>query len=180
MCAVLRWVHISTCFWEEWISCSQSQRPKGSSRLSLATEAKANVCHGMEVQQSKQHGWLEYVRRYHWHGGIYWDCTETYCHQDDVFHGKSMVIISRQCQVSFCMCDCTTAWFCRQSECARLASRSVSYWKCMAHLEKENQTTAITDCWASEVLYQARLDKNFTCRTLTISILNSQTIKHCN
>ncbi len=124
MCAVLRWVHISTCFWEEWISCSQSQRPKGPSRLSLAT--KANVS-GMEVQQSKQHGWLEYVRRYHWHGGIYWDCTETYCHQDDVFHGKSMVIISRQCQVSFCMCDCTTAWFCRQSECARLASRSVSY-----------------------------------------------------
>ncbi len=78
MCAVLRWVHISTCFQEKWISSSQSQRPKGPSRLSLATEAKANVCHGMGVQQSKQHGWLAYVRRYYWHGGIYWDCTEIY------------------------------------------------------------------------------------------------------
>ncbi len=29
---------------------------------------------------------------------------EIYCHQDDVFHGKSMVIRSRQCQLSFCMC----------------------------------------------------------------------------
>ncbi len=57
MCAVLRWVHISTCFWEKWISSSQSQSPKGPSRLSLPTEAKANVCHGMGVQQSKQHGW---------------------------------------------------------------------------------------------------------------------------
>ncbi len=63
--------------------------------------------------------------------------------------------------------------FVDRSKCARLASRSVSYWKCMAHHEKENQTTTITDCWASEVLYQARLDKIFGCRTLTISILNS-------
>ncbi len=37
----------------------------------------------------------------------------------------------------------------------------------------------ITDCRASEVLYQARLDKNLACKTLTISILNSQTMKHC-
>ncbi len=77
MCAVLRWVHISTCLREKWISSFQSQRPKGPSRLSLATEAKANVCHGMGVQQSKQHGWLAYVQRYYWHGGIDWDCTET-------------------------------------------------------------------------------------------------------
>ncbi len=52
---------------------------------------------------------------------------------------------------------------------------SVSYWKCMAHHEKENQTMTLTDCWASEVLNQARLDKDFACKTLTISILNSQT-----
>jgi len=25
MCAVLRWVHISTCFWEKWVSSSQSK-----------------------------------------------------------------------------------------------------------------------------------------------------------
>ncbi len=33
--------------------------------------------------------------------GLYRDI---YYHQDDVVHGKSMVIMSRQCQVSFCMC----------------------------------------------------------------------------
>ncbi len=45
MCAVLRWVHISTCFRKKWISSSQSRRPKRPSKLSSATEAKANVCH---------------------------------------------------------------------------------------------------------------------------------------
>ncbi len=75
-CAAHRWVQISTCFREQWISSSQSQRSKGPSRLSLATEAKANICHGMREQQSKRHGWLAYVRKYYWHGGMYWNCTE--------------------------------------------------------------------------------------------------------
>ncbi len=152
---VLRWVHISTSIWEKWISSSQSQRPKGPSRLSLATEAKAKICHGMGVKQSKWLGWLKYVRRYYWNGG--WDCTETYCHQDDVFHGKSMLLY--QDNASSHSACAKTEWFRRQSECARLASRSVSYWKCMAHHENEHETMTITDCWASEVLYQARLDK---------------------
>ncbi len=78
MCSVLRWVHMSTCFWEKWMVSSQSHRPKGPSTLSSATEAKSNVCHGMGVQQSKQHRWLGYVWRYYWDGGIYWDCKETY------------------------------------------------------------------------------------------------------
>ncbi len=51
-------------FLGKWILSSQSPRQKGPFRLSLATEAKANVCHGMGVLQSKQHGWLAYMRRY--------------------------------------------------------------------------------------------------------------------
>ncbi len=47
--------------WEKWMSSFQSQRPKGPSRLSSAKDAKAHICHGMGVQQSKQHGWLAYV-----------------------------------------------------------------------------------------------------------------------
>ncbi len=38
--------------------------------------------------------------------GLYRDI---YCHQDDVFHGKSMVMRSRQCR-SLSACA-TTAWF---------------------------------------------------------------------
>ncbi len=64
MCAVVWWVHISTCFWEKWMSSSQSQRPKGPSRLSSATDAKASICHGMVVQQSQ----LAYVRNWHMTG----------------------------------------------------------------------------------------------------------------
>ncbi len=158
ICAVLRWVHISTCFREKWISSSQFQRPKGPFRLSLATEAKANVCHCMGVQQSKRHGWLAYVRRYYWHGGIYRDCTEIYTAIKMMSFMGSPWLLYQDNARSHSACA-TTAWFRRQSERARLASRSVSYWKCMAHHEKENQTTTITDCWASEVLYQARLDK---------------------
>ncbi len=95
--------------------------------------------------------------------GLYKDI---YCHQDDVFQGKSMLLDQDNAR-SHSACA-KTAWFRSQSECARLASRSVSYWKCMAHHEKENQTTTITDCWASEVLHQARLDNNFACRTFNM------------
>ncbi len=35
---------------------SQSQRPKGPSRLSLATEAKANFCHGMGCSRANDMG----------------------------------------------------------------------------------------------------------------------------
>ncbi len=54
MCAVVRWVHISTCFWEKWMSSSQSQRPKGPYRFSSATDAKASFCHGMVVAVEQQ------------------------------------------------------------------------------------------------------------------------------
>ncbi len=80
------------------------------------------------------------VRRYHWHGGIHWDCTETYSAiKMTSFMGSPWKWYQDNAR-SHSECA-TTAWFRRQSECARLASRSVSYWKCMAHHEKENQTT---------------------------------------
>ncbi len=141
----------TTCFREKWIqSSSQSLRPKGPSRLSLATEAKANVCHGMGVQQSKRHGWLGCVWRYHWHEGIYWDCTETYTAIKMMsFMGRPWLLY--QDNVRSHSAYSTTAWFRRPSECAGLTSRSDFYWTCMDHHEKENQTTTITDCWASEV-----------------------------
>ncbi len=136
ICPVLRWVHISTCFCEKWMVSSQSQRPKGPSILSSVTKAKANVCHGMVVQQSKQHGWLPYVQRYYWHGGIYWDFTETYTAIKMMyFMGSPWLLYQDNARYNSA---CSTMVF-RQSECARLGSRSVSYWKGMAHHEKENR-----------------------------------------
>ncbi len=184
MCAVVRWVHISTCFWEKWMSSSQSQRPKGPSRLSSATDAKASVCRGKVVQQSQQHG--------DWHmceSTIYRDCTETYAAiKMTRFMGRPWL---DQDNARYHSAYATTVWFRRDrvNVLDRLVCSikqwssvnvlwcvtSVSYWKCMAHHEKENQTTTLTDCWASEVLNQARLDKDFACKTLTISIFNFQT-----
>ncbi|KAL0202251.1 hypothetical protein M9458_000269, partial [Cirrhinus mrigala] len=48
---------ISACFWEKWTSSSQYQRLKGPSRLSSATDANANDCYGMGLQQSKRIGY---------------------------------------------------------------------------------------------------------------------------
>ncbi len=107
--------------------------------------------------------------------GLYRD---KYCHQDDVFNGKSMVIRSRQFQVSFCMCY--NSGFVDTCGCDWLAIRSVSYWKCMAHHEKENQIVTTTNWWAALRLVSSKMGKKFACETLTISILNSQIIKHCN
>ncbi len=51
----------STFFWEKMDIEFSVPKTKGTIQISLATEAKANVCHGMRVQQSKQHGLLAYV-----------------------------------------------------------------------------------------------------------------------
>ncbi len=110
MCAVLRWVHITTCFREKWISSCQSQRPNGPSRLSSATEAKANVCHGMGVHQSKWHGWLEYAWRCHWHGCIYWDCTEIYTTIKMMCFMGSPLLLDQDNASSHSACA-TTVWF---------------------------------------------------------------------
>ncbi len=150
--------------------------PKDTIQTFIATEAKANVCHGMVVQQSKQHGWLAYVWRYYWYGGIYWDCTETYTAIKMMSFMGSPWLLDQDNASSHSACA-TTTWFRRQSECVRLArlqSRSDSYWKCMTSHEKENQTMTITHCWAFEVLYQVRLDKNFACKSLKICILKSK------
>ncbi len=77
-------------------SKSQSQRPKGPSRHSSATDANANVCNGMGV-----HGMtgicamLSLTLRHIL--GLYRD---TYCYQDDILPRKSIIIRSRQCHVS--------------------------------------------------------------------------------
>ncbi len=110
MCTVHRWVHISNCFCEKCISSYQSQRPKGPSRLSLAAEAKANVCHGMGVQQSKQHGWLAYVWMHYRHGGIYWDCTKIYTAIKIMSFMGSPRLLDQDNASSHSACA-TTAWF---------------------------------------------------------------------
>ncbi len=90
-------------------SSSQSQRPKGPSRLSSATEAKANVCHGMGVQQSTQHGWLKYMQRYYWHGGMYWVCTEIYTAIKMMSFKGSPWLLDQDNASSHSACA-TTAW----------------------------------------------------------------------
>ncbi len=149
-------------------------KTKGTIQTFISDRSKSKHLSWYGVQQ--RNGWLAW--RYHWLGGIYWDCTETYNAIKMSFMGSPWLLYQDNAR-SHSACA-TTAWFLWQSECVRLASRSVSYWKCMAHHEKENQTTTITDCWASDVLYQARLNKHFAFKTLTIRILYSQTMKHCN
>ena len=48
-----------------------------------------------------------------------------------------------------------------------------------AHYEVQNTTVESLDCWATEVMYQARMGKNSTYNTLTISVLSSQTVIDC-
>ncbi len=67
------------------------------------TEAKANVGHGMGVQESDWHmcdGTID-MEAYIGIVGIL-----VYCNQDDVFHGKSLVIKSRL-QVCSTSCSAT-------------------------------------------------------------------------
>ena len=63
-----------------------------------------------------------------------------------------------------------TAWL-RRHRCVRLTGLpAVSYWKCTARHEQENQTTVTTDCRAAQVLYTPRMD-NPTIQQLISSVL---------
>ncbi len=131
-------------------------KTRGTIQTFISDRSKSQRLSWYGVQQSKQHGWLGYVRRCHWNGSI-----ETYTAIKRMSFMGSPLLLYQDNASLILMCYCTTAGFRRPSECPRLASRSVSYWKRMAHHEK---TKTITDCWATEVLYQARLDKNVACR----------------
>lgn len=83
-CAVVRWVHISACFGEDWVSSSLCQWWKRPSRLS-ANGAKADSSDGMWGHLSPRHGWggCVCVWRYHWcrplacclsRSASYWKC----------------------------------------------------------------------------------------------------------
>ena len=63
----------------------------------------------------------------------------------------------RRCETTFLLPQCGFM----VKECGRLTKRGV-------------QQTA--DCWATEVVHQARMGKNFTFKTSTISVLSSQTL----
>ena len=52
-----------------------------------------------------------------------------------------------------------------------IQSRSVSDWKCMAHHEEENQTTAIMDCWAAPKKFHLQ-----NCRNVYIQFPGLQSL----
>jgi len=103
-----------------------------------------------------------------------WLYRDIYCAIDDIFPGKqhNAGLIQGVLQQQSGFLD-TTHHTVDVLDCPQ--SRSFSYWKSLAHNEKENQTTMIMDCWAA-VLNQARLGKYSICKTATMSILISQMI----
>lgn len=62
---------------------------------------------------------------------------------------------------------------------ACLQYRSVFHWKCVAHYKAQHTRMETPDCWATKVVYQARMGNNFTFRTSTISVLSTQTLTEC-
>ncbi len=104
-------------------------KTKGTIQTFITNRSKCKQLSWYGGAAEQTHWWLEYVRRYHWNGGMYWDCTDTilpsrWCLSWEVHHDNA----------SSHSAFATTAWFCRHTECARLAclqSRSVSNWKCM-------------------------------------------------
>ncbi len=115
------------------VLCSDAVWFSGPELISDSQKDSGNVCCGqmspcfslflgktdikfsvLETKGTMQTFTSDRCKRKTWHGifakvpltwrhilGLYRDIN---CHQDDIFHGKSMDIRSRQCQVSFCMC----------------------------------------------------------------------------
>ncbi len=149
---------------------SPSQRLKGPSRLSSATEAKANACLVYEsIGANSVSDWhvCEGTITTEAYNGLYRDI---YCHQDDVFHGKAMVVINTMPGlILHVLQQCGFVDKVNVQDWPADQSPNENVWLIMKRRIRQLQ---ITDCWASEVLHQARLDKKFACNTLTISILN--------
>lgn len=75
----------------------------------------------------------------------------------------------------------TTAWLWSKSMQVLdwPACGPVSCWKCVAHYEAQNTSTEVPDCWATEVVYQARVGKNSAFKTTGINVLRSQKLTEC-
>ncbi len=102
MCAVLKWDH--NLFPGKMNSEFSVPKTKGTIQTFISDRSKSKRLSwygGAAEQTARVIGMCVKVPLTWRHIlGLYRDI---YCHQDDVFHGTSMVIISRQCQVSFCI-----------------------------------------------------------------------------
>ncbi len=146
--------------------------PRDHPDFHLAMQKQTSV---MVWVASVQTAWvtgIQYVWQYHWHGGIYWECTKT-----------NTAIKMTYFMWSPWLLDQDNAGLILRvlQQCGRHRVYMLDWPACSPHLSPlENvwpvKATTITDCWASEVLYQVRLDKNCARKTLTISI----PFKHCN
>ncbi len=53
-------------------------KTKGTILTFISNRSKSKRLSWYGGAAEKHHGWVAYEWRYHWHGGIYWDCTEKY------------------------------------------------------------------------------------------------------
>lgn len=104
MCAVHRRVHVSACFWEKQTEFLD-QKMKGTIQTFISEECKSKhrSWYGVAAEQTSWVTGLCVKVPFTWRHilGLHRDL---HCHQDDVLHGKSKVIRTRQCQASFSMC----------------------------------------------------------------------------
>ena len=84
-------------------------------------------------------------------------CRDISYHQDDDFSQELHVYFSRTMPGLILHELQDRGFIC--IECVCLTGQPVSYWKCRAHHEEENQTTETTDCRAAQVLYTPRKGK---------------------
>ncbi len=122
--------NLSPCSWEKWFWVSV---PKTNGTIQTFIRNKQKHTSVIVWGPSVQTAWVTgiYVRRYHWHGGIYWDYSDI-LPLTKLLSWEVIVIRSRQCQLSFCTCYNCMAWK-DTCGCDWLASRSVYKYKCMVN-----------------------------------------------
>ncbi len=110
MCCVQMSPHFNLFLGKNGCRVFSPKDQRDHSDFSSATDAKAHVCHGMGVQQSKQHGWLAYVIRCHWHGGIYWYIVQRHTAIKMMSFMGSPWLLDQDNASSHSACA-TTTWF---------------------------------------------------------------------
>ena len=129
-CSLVRWVHISACFWEKRTSDSTCHRWKRPSRLFPTKSAKTTLCDGMGVHQYPWH-WMICI----WIGTI---DGEAYV---GLFPGTPCLF--QQDSGRPHSAQDTTEWLCRHTMCVCLTSLPAVQIGLLLKIyhEEENQTT---------------------------------------
>lgn len=97
------------------------------------------------------------------------------CHQDNSFFSQGLIYFSKTMPNTFCTYNSsmTPYWKSLAAKRVYLWSRPVNHWQ-LEDYKAKNMTMKAPKCWAPEILYQGKLERNVACEAEVHGLVKSQ------